>query len=171
MKTSQKRQAHENKSKVLKKEMQSFYHNKIQWEEVSSLQAVFWIISSTYFSLPDGRCRMGRKGRGRQEDGQPPLEEVWLPDPAKQQPGETNMWGSVTQDGRVLQRSIEEVKLTQEWSNGGQTRESWAKPEEALMLRHPKKPRRQVKFNLTISYWNNTLNSEVWISGKGRLYD
>lgn len=160
MKTSQKRQAHENKSKVFKKETQRFYHNKIQLRK--GIKFTGWIIPSTYFSLPDGRCRMGRKGRGRQEDGQPPLEEVWFPaqtDPATQQPGETNRWGSITQDGRALQRGIEEVKLTQERPKEGQTRESWAKPDEALMLKHPKKPKRQGKFNLTICYWSNTLNS------------
>lgn len=37
------------------------------------------------------------------------------------------------------------------------------------MLRHPKKPRRQVTFNLTINsrcYWKNTLNSNIWIHEK-----
>lgn len=65
----------------------------------------------------------GRAGGGRRMGS-----HLWKRSDSLTQPNSSlerlNTQGSISQDGRVLQRSIKEVKLTQEWPKGGQARES-----------------------------------------------
>lgn len=64
MKTSQKRQAHENKSKVFKKETQSFYHNKIQL--IKGIKFTGSILNNCKHILLSARWKVqdGKEGQG-----------------------------------------------------------------------------------------------------------
>lgn len=69
----------------------------------------------------EGRAGGGRNHLGKRSES---LHRVTQPSSSLEK---LSGQESVTQDGRALQRGREEVKLTQEWPKGGQTREKLSK--------------------------------------------